>query len=93
VAELEGVIIGTIQVCPSRPIGRLEFLCVLKDVPDRVRILAIKKLLVTGVETLKMNGAQLVSGLIPFELKSYKNFLKKRGAVTVSSGNLMIWRV
>ncbi len=93
VAEHEGKIVGTVQICPSRPIGRLEFLVTVPDLSHRLKAITVKRLLVTGVETLKLNGAQLVSGVVSFEMKSFKKMLKRRGAITALSGNLMVWRV
>lgn len=93
VAEFEDEIIGTVQVCPSRPIGRLEMLHVIPEIKNGLRRIAVTMLLIAGVETLKSHGAQVVSGVIPFDLKSYKRFLKKRGAVSAGVGNIMLWRV
>ena len=92
VAEVEGEIVGCLQVCPSRPIGRLEFLYTVPELSHKMRSLVVWQLIVTGKEVLRHEGAQLVSAVIPFELKSYKRLLKRRGAITALSGNLMVWR-
>ncbi len=92
VAIVEDEIVGCLQVCPSRPIGRLEFLYTVPELSHKMRGLVVWQLVVTGRETLKLEGAQLVSAMIPFELKSYKRLLKRRGATTALSGNLMVWR-
>jgi len=63
------------------------------EIRNGLRRIAVSMLLISGVETLKGNGAQIVSGIVPFEMKSYKRFLKKRGAVTAVTGNLMMWKV
>lgn len=93
VAIYESRIIGTIQVCPGGPIGRLEILYVMQDVPTRVRKLATYMLLEAGARTLKLGGAQVVGGIVSFDMKYFKNFLRKRGAVTALTGNLLMWRV
>ena len=38
-------------------------------------------------------GAQIAMWSVPFELKSYKKALKKRGAVVTSSGNVLASRL
>ena len=37
-------------------------------------------------------GPGAVSGLIPFEMKGYKRWLKTHGGVVQASGNLVLWR-
>ena len=48
-----------------------------------------KLLVESGLLSLKRFGAQVAMWSVPFELKSYKKILKKRGAVVTSSGNQM----
>ena len=93
VAEMEGMVIGTIQVCPSRPIGRLEVLYVIPEVKNELRRIAVTMLMMTGIQTLRENGAQLVGGLVDLENKSFEKFLETRGASTALTGKLMIWRI
>ncbi len=93
VAVIQNVIVGCIQLCPSRPVARIEFLHTIPELSHRERSLVVWQLILTGKETLKIEGAQMISAVIPFELKSYKRILKRRGAVTALSGNLMVWRV
>lgn len=81
---------GCVQVCPGRPIGRLEMLAVDTDDPiPRARI--VRGLLTNGCATLRSMGTQLVMGMIPFEMRAYKKALKKRGAVVVNQGNMLAW--
>jgi hypothetical protein len=42
---------------------------------------------------MKDYGSQAVSGIIPFEMKWYKRWLKRRGAKTLLSGNLVLYMV
>lgn len=93
VAEYENKIIGTVQVCPSKPIGRLEMLYVKPEIQHSLRRIAVSMLLISGVETLKGYGCQVISGFVPFTMKAYKQFLKRRGAVSAGPGNLMLWKV
>lgn len=93
IAEFDEAPIGMIQVCPSKPIGRLEMLYVKPDTPFGARKVATAMLMVSGVEVLKGYGAQYVSGVVSFKNKRFKEWLKRRGAVTAISGNMMFWRV
>lgn len=89
----EEKIIGCLQVCVSRPIGHIEMLSVKPDVIPMEKAIVVKSLLIAATITLKKGGAQLASGMIPFEMKSYKKLLKKRGCVVIASGNLMVKRL
>ncbi len=90
VAEHDGVIVGTIQVCPALPIGRIEMLSTRDDLSHQLRALTVRQLLLAATLTLRQMGAQMASGIVPFEMKKYKNILKKHGCVIASNGNLMV---
>ena len=85
-------IIGCVQIAYALPISRLEYLSV-GDVSDITRAKVVKQLLSTGCAFLSEGGAQIVSGTVPFPLKSYKRVLKKRGAVMTVQGNVFIKRI
>jgi hypothetical protein len=91
VADHLGGLLGGWQVCYGRPVGRLEILGVEPTLEKPERAFVVELLLRTGSKILKDYGAQAASGLIPFELKSYKRWLKARGAVTLASGNLIMF--
>lgn len=56
--------IGAIQVCAGVPVGRIELLCLPRELPKRLRIQAIIMLLGTALETCRRVGCQFVSGWI-----------------------------
>ncbi len=90
VAERDGgTIIGALQIILSCPIGWLEILSVDPALSHIQRAKTTKLLVESGLLSLKRFGAQIAMWSVPFELKSYKKALKKRGAVVVSSGNQM----
>ncbi len=86
-------IVGAIQVLPGKPIGRLELLAVDDKLPHRIRAKVVMELLMQGFGVLKGHGAQMASGMLPFEARSYKRILKKRGGVVILSGNTMAFRL
>jgi hypothetical protein len=93
VAEIDGEIVGCIQTRPSRPIGGLENLATLRRLSDVERGLVVRNLVLSGSAVLVGHGCQIADGFIPFELRSYKRVLKKRGAVVSGQGNLMARRI
>ena len=89
VAERGGEIIGAIQIILAKPIGWLEMLVLETDLTDIARARIVRRLASAGMTALKGFGSQLVMFSVPFEEKSYKRALKKRGAVVTSSGHLL----
>ena len=87
VAERDKIIIGALQIILSCPIGWLEMLSVDPGLSHIRRARTTKALVNSGLLSLKRFGAQVAMWSVPFELKSYKKILKKRGAVVTSSGN------
>jgi hypothetical protein len=58
------------------------------------RALVVNLLLGTGAKIMQDYGAQAVSGMVSFDEKWYKRFLKRKwNAVTLASGNLMMHRM
>lgn len=93
VALVNGQILGCVQMCPGKPIARMEMLAVDEDLAPRLRAVLVKELILSAMAGLKISGCQAISALINFDMKPFKRFLKKRGAVVLTSGNLMIRRV
>lgn len=89
VAIAENKIVGCLQVCPGKPVGRLEMLAVDQEYTHQKKAKVVSMLLTVGVRTLKAHGAQMVTGHVGFEDKGYKRMLKKRGCEVISSGNMM----
>ena len=94
VAELpERGIVGCVQTCPSRPVGHLEMLVVSDALSPFERGQVSRRLFIDGCAILYGHGATHVRGFLAFSSKSLKRVLKKRGAVVVESGNLMLRRI
>lgn len=93
VAENGDGIVGCIQVCPGKPIGRMEFLVADEKLTHRERATVVKALDIQGCATLSLWGSQAASGMVPFKHKGYKRILKRRGARVMSSGNMFLKRL
>jgi len=85
--------IGCIQMCPGRPIGRMEMLAVHDGLTHQQRAHVVKRLTDIAMVALKQQGSQYASGVVPFTAKSWKKVIKRRGGEVVSSGNLMMRRL
>lgn len=89
VAEIDGEIVGCLQVCPGLPIGRLELLGLDDALPHRQRSETYLALVYRGMAMLRAQGAQIASFIVPDQLTSYLRVLKRRGCV-VSGGGRMV---
>lgn len=82
-------IIACAQIVMGKPMGSAEFLAIRPGLSKRVKILALKALIMAGMATLRAHGCSLAFTFVPFENKDWKEILKsKLGAVTVTSGNI-----
>lgn len=86
-AELDGRVVGAIQIILSKPIGWLEMLSLDPDLTPREQAMAVKALVERGLLSLKVFGAQLAMGVVPSEMVGYQRILERRGAVDTGSGH------
>jgi len=93
VAKQDEEIIGTIQVCPGKPIGRIEMLATKTSLSPLHKAQVAWRLNIAGMTTLKRAGSQLVSSMVSFDNKNVKKMMKKRGWTTMSTGNIMLKRI
>ena len=92
VAEHEERIVGALQVCLAKPIGRLEFMAVHPMLPERDRARVARHLGAYGDLVLRKHGVAYSAFHIAFTERAMKRALKRRGAVVMQSGNLMLKR-
>lgn len=90
VAEIAGQLVACLQICPSRPVGRLEMLAVTEHLEPLMKARLTGEILETGLMVLKGCGSQLVAGMVPFTQKQYRRVLKKRGAWIADTGHLLM---
>lgn len=93
VAEADGEIVGCIQTRPSRPMGSLESLSTARHLTEVERGKVVRELAMAGMAVLHGHGTQQVQMFISFELRAFKRVLKKRGAVVLGQGNLLVKRI
>lgn len=93
VAEKDGKVVGAIQVCPGKPIGRVEMLVIDSQIEGREKARMVRSLLLSANHALEQYGSQTATGFVPHSLKAYRNVLKKHGAVTIEHGALYGYRL
>lgn len=91
--EYQGEIIAAAQLCPGKPIARMELLCVDPEVSHILRSLCCQRLYAGISASARAMGAKCVTGMIPEELPAYKKFLLRRGCKVVTTGDLILWRL
>lgn len=85
--------VGCINVNPGMPVGRLEWLTVMKDTPRRTYACAIRDLCYAGMAVLKQGGSQFVAGYVNDQDTSWKKVIEKRHLVPVEHGTLYMGRL
>ncbi len=93
VAETEGRIVGCVQFIAGKPVAWAELLAYDPALGHVMRAKVVKALVENVIGAAGMFGATAVMGSVPFELKSYKKIIKRRGGVMVASGNLFAKRL
>ena len=93
VVEMDGRIVGCLQVCAGKPMGRLDWLAYDQGLSHQSRARVIKIMVDQGFLVLKLHGAQIVACMVDFEDKAFKRILKKRGGVVMVTGNLIVRRL
>lgn len=93
VAEVNGTILGAIQMCPGKPMARLELLSIDEGVRLILKGRLVKMLLRTACYAMQRAGAQIVCGVIPGRLASYRTVLERHGARKLSDGTMYLYWV
>jgi len=93
VVEAIGEIVGAIQICPGKPMGRIELLMVSPKLPWREQV-HVKGLLIFGAtSTLRLQGSQIASGAVTLSDTDTLAWMKKRGAAVIDTCHLVAWRL
>lgn len=90
VAEIDGRLVGAVQVCMTRPVGRLELLSVVDDLDHRTRAAVVKTLTAAGLTTLQHLGCPIAACFVAQHDRGFRRMLKKRlGAQVVNAGVIL----
>lgn len=85
--------VGCINVNPGMPVGRMEWLTVMKTVPKRQYACAIRDLCYAGMSILKSQGSQFVAGYVADHQGSWKRVIEKRHLQPVEHGTLYMGKL
>lgn len=85
--------VACLMVNPGTPVGRLEWLTVIRSVSKRKRAIAIRELMFAGGNILKYGGSQVVVGYLADHETGWKKVVEKRGGFPVEHGTLYMGRV
>lgn len=93
VAEYGGDVVGAVQLCPGKPIGRIELLSIDQRLPHRAKSTVVRELLFAACRVLRSLGAQFVSGLVDDTRESFMQVLSRRGVRKLSTGVIYLLKV
>lgn len=93
VAELDGQIVGALQTCPSRPVGRLEMLTVKRGTSHIAKVATVKALAYAGMAVVLAHGAQQVQMFVAEDLEEFREIMMDRGAVVLDTGFMLAKRL
>lgn len=93
VAEIDSKVVGAIQICYGKPMGRLDLTGISPELSPHRGSRVYRDLVLAAMLTLREFGAQTVNGYIPFANKNIKRFLKKHGGQVLGQGNLVELRL
>ena len=77
---------GAIQLCPGRPIFRLEFLLVGPQLSKRERAEAVRLLCLSGLEVARQYRASAVYSMVRDGEHAWMNILERHGCHPISGG-------
>ena len=93
VAEVQGVLLGAVQVCIGWPVGRLELLSVRPGLSQTKRAKVVKALLYYTTQAIKLDGTALVCALINDKDASLIRILERYGAKFAARGQILLYEL
>lgn len=87
-------VIGCVMVLPAKPFGFVEFLLVKPSASFKLRAIAIRKLCLQALATLKVYGSSAATCTVDESNKKFGDILTtKMGFVSATKGDLMVKRL
>lgn len=80
VADLQGWLIGAVQVCVGRPMSRIELLSVHQKISRTKQAKVAKMLLARAVHDLRVNGATMACGVVTGPENGFVRIVERCGA-------------
>ena len=88
IAEVGGTRAGVVNICPSRPNGRIESLHIDPTLPHRFRALIVRDIILHAVEFLRrMCQCTGIKAMVSYDVSnSYKRILRRHGCYVIDRG-------
>jgi len=91
VAEVQGYLLGAVQVCVGWPIGRLELLSVRPGLSHTKTAKIVKALLYHCFEAMRLDGTELVCALVADKDNEFTRILERWGAKFAVKGRMLLY--
>lgn len=86
VARSPDGIVACIAYAPGRPFARLDFLTISKEVAGLSKARLVRDILEAAFAVAALHGSSFVTGVVPYDLPDYGEFLAKRGGKQINEG-------
>ena len=83
-------IVACIAYHPGRPFARVDFLSIDKDVEGLSKARVVRSILEAAFAVCALHGSSFVTGVVPYYLPEYAEFLRKRGGRQINEGFLFV---
>lgn len=93
IATVDEHVIGCCQVLVSKPVGYVEFMLVRKDVPFKLKVVAIRKLIIQSMATLQAAGCSYVGGVVATKNFKFANVIEKLNFVKTYQADMYVKRL
>lgn len=75
---------------PGRPLARLDFLCVAKNLENLSKGRVVRSILDAAFAVCALHGSSFVSGVIPYDMPEWGDVVVRRGGKVVNEGWMYI---
>jgi hypothetical protein len=91
VAEVQGVLLGAVQLCIGWPIGRIELLSIRPGLSHTKTAKVTKALLYHVFEAMKLDGTTLACALVADRDNQFTRVLERWGARGMVQGRMFLY--
>lgn len=91
VAEIGGYLLGAVQICIGRPIGRIELLAIRPQLSHTKKAKVMKSLVYHAFCAMKLDGIELACMLVADKENEFSRILERWGARFAVKGKMMFF--
>lgn len=93
VAEIQGVLLGAVQICIGWPVGRIELLAVLPGLSKTKRAKVVKALSYHVFAAMRLDGTELAAIMLMENGYEFGRILERWGARYAVQGKVYFYRL